>query len=452
MLACGRHFVNKETNMKRPIIITLLGAALLLVCIGIGAVLFFGFFRGPASVPFLNQNNRVSASVEESETLKVDEDKTVTLKVIDDAGSVTIVGGEVDSVEVRVVKTAYAATQASAEEKVKTIQYDIEQAGNAITLKYQLPNLTAINNFNFNTVDFVVTVPLETTIDIDSNLGDVRVTRVTGNTVIVNDFGQVTLEEIEGALSVSNNSGEITAASIEAGNGDIDLQSDFGSITLQNASGQKITLDSNSGTITLQEVRATGDISTNTDFGNTSFENGSGDSLTVETNSGKVTLVKIRVRNEINVKDDFGEIELEQALASSYDLHTNSGSITVDGTKGKLKASTDFGGINVKNAEAVTLDLQTQSGTVEFAGSLGDGPHIVQSDFGEINLTLPADSKLDVDLSTDFGSIKSDLPITVTLDGTSGSDSEKIVGSINGGGDQFTAQTNSGSVTIHAGQ
>jgi hypothetical protein len=77
---------------------------------------------------------------------------------------------------------------------------------------------------------------------------------------------------------------------------------------------------------------------------------------------------------------------------------------------------------------------------------------MVVSDFGSINLTLPADSKLDVDLSTSFGNIQSDLPITVTLNGSSNSDGDEIVGSINGGGDQLTAQTNSGSVTIHAGK
>ena len=199
-------------------------------------------------------------------------------------------------------------------------------------------------------------------------------------------------------------------------------------------------------------MRATGDISTNTDFGDTTFENGSGDSLSIETNSGRVSLVKIRISNEIKVQDDFGEIELDKATASSYDLHTNSGSITVDGAKGKLKAHTDFGGINVTNAQSVTLDLKTSSGTVQFNGSLGDGPHMVNSDFGEIDLTLPMDAKLDVDLSTDFGNIKSDIPITVTLNGSSGSDGDQIVGSINGGGDEFTAQTSSGSVTIHASQ
>jgi hypothetical protein len=53
-----------------------------------------------------------------------------------------------------------------------------------------------------------------------------------------------------------------------------------------------------------------------------------------------------------------------------------------------------------------------------------------------------------VDLKTDFGSIKSDLPITVTLNESSGSDKSQIVGAINGGGGQLTVQTNSGNIKI----
>jgi DUF4097 and DUF4098 domain-containing protein YvlB len=436
--------------MKRPLVITLLVIALAFVCLGIGAVIFFAANGGlPTNNPFDRRN--VSSVQEESKTLKVDADKPVTLRVTDDSGAVTVTGADVETVQVKVVKTAYDSSQSRADEEVKGIRYTIEQSGNTITLKYELPKSMNFNN-KVNTVDFIVTVPTATAVDIDSNFGDVSITGIKGNAVVVNDFGQVALEEVEGALSVSTNSGEVTAASIKAGSADIELQSDFGAVELRNASGRNIILDSNSGTITLQDVRATSDIKTNTDFGDTSFENGSSNSLSIETNSGRVSLVKVRVSKEIKVQDDFGEIELEQASASSYDLHTNSGSITVSDAKGKLKAHTDFGGIKIRNAQSVTLDLQTNSGTVEFIGSLGAGPHIVQSDFGEIDLTLPADSKLNVDLSTNFGNIKSDLPITVTLNGTSNSDGDQIVGSINGGGDQFTAQTNSGSVTIHTGE
>ena len=99
----------------------------------------------------------------------------------------------------------------------------------------------------------------------------------------------------------------------------------------------------------------------------------------------------------------------------------------------------------------MTLTVETNSGTVEFSGTLGTGPHLIKSDFGGIDINLPTDAKLTVDLKTDFGTINSELPITVILNGTdSNSDGDHIGGDINGGGEQLTVQANSGSVNIHA--
>lgn len=436
--------------MKRPVIIALLVIALTFVCLGIGAVIFFTASDGfRTNNPFDRRN--ISSVLEESKTLKVDTKKPLTLNVIDQAGEVNVIGADVKAVMLKVVKTAYDSSQARADAEVKGVKYTIEQTGNTLTLKYEIPKSMNFSN-NVNTVDFVVTVPNNVTVDVNDNMGKVSVTSTKGSVTVKNDFGDVTIEDLEGALSVQTNSGKVTATSIVAGSENIDLRSDFGSVTLKQADGEDISLDSNSGAITLSEVRATGNLITNTDFGNTTFDNGSADSLHTETNSGKVSLSKLTISKQIFVKDDFGDIELEQALASSYDLHTNSGAITIDGVKADLKAHTDFGNIKITNAELVTLDLKTNSGSVEFSGSLGDGPHTVESDFGGIDLTLPADSKLNVDLKTDFGTIKSDLPVTVMLNQTSNSNGDQIVGSINDGGEQLTVHTQSGGVDIHAGK
>lgn len=437
--------------MKRPVVIALLVIALLFVLTGIGAVAFFAINNGGN---FFTGRMQSFATVEESKTVKVDAESPIILKVIDDAGSVTVVGADVDSVQVKVVKTAHATTQARADEEVKDIKYSIEQNGNTVTLSYKVPNIATyppnvtVFDLNVDTIDFVITVPNETIVDVDNNLGEVSVSNIKGNAVIVNDFGAVTVDNIEGALSVENNSGKVEATAIKAGSADIELHSDFGKITLEKASGANITLNSNSGAITLNDVRATGELIAKSDFGDTKYENGSANSLDVESNSGKVSLIKLKISKELKVDNDFGEIELNQASAGSYDLHTNSGSITVDGAKNELKAYTDFGGITIENAESVTLDLKTNSGIVQFSGSLGEGPHVINSDFGEIELTLPADSKLNVDLKTDFGGISSDIPLTVTLDGST--DKNHQVGTMNGGGDQLTVKTNSGGINITA--
>lgn len=430
--------------MKRPLVIALLVIALVFVLAGIGAVLFFtlnGGFSGNS--PF--DLNNISSVMEENKTLKVDAKEPVTLTVDDAAGDVVVTGGDVDTVEVKVVMTAYDSTQARADEEVKTIKYVIEQKGNAITLKYELPKSMNFNN-NINTVDFIVTVPTETMVEVDNSFGIVDVSDVKGNVDINGDFGDVSAENIEGALMIESSSGTIDIKSVNADKNNVKVDADFGDITLEKVGGKDISVTSNSGTITFTDVRAAGDVFIQSDFGNTTYENGSAESLSLDTNSGKTSVTKVNVRKELSVQNDFGDIELTQALAGSYDLHTNSGEITIDGAKGSVKAYTDFGNIDIQNAKSVTLDVKTNSGTIDFSGSLGEGPHSVQSDFGNINLALPSDAKLNVDLNTDFGNISSDIPITVTLSG----DLEKgqQTGAMNGGGGLLTVKTNSGNISI----
>jgi DUF4097 and DUF4098 domain-containing protein YvlB len=432
--------------MKRPVIITLLIVALVLVCVGIGSVIYFtnGF---NTNNPF--DRNNISSVLEESKTLKVDAEKPITLQVDDAAGNITVTGGDVETVQVQAIKTAYDSTQARADEEVKTVKYSVEQTGNKIIIRYEIPKSMNISN-NINTVDFIITVPNETSVDVETSFGEINVSDTKGTVTASNDFGDVTVENVEGALSVESSSGAITATSIKASGAEVNLHTDFGSVSLEKVNAKNVTAESNSGTIKLTDVRATGTIFTKSEFGDIKYENGSAASLEVDTNSGQVALTKLKVSKEIKVTNDFGEIELEQALAGSYDLHTNSGSVTVNGAKGGLKASTDFGNITVTNAESTVLDVRTSSGNIEFTGSLGEGSHVVHSDFGSIDLNLPADAALNVDLKTDFGNIKSELPITVTVNESGDSEKSQIIGAINGGGDLLTAETNSGSINIKA--
>jgi len=432
--------------MKRPVVITLLVIALVLVCVGIGSVIYFanGF---QTNNPF--DRNNLALMAEESKTLKVDAEKPVTLNVADDAGDVTVTGGDVETVQVKVVKTAYDSTQARAAEEVKTIKYTIEQNGNAITLKYEIPKSMNFNN-NINTVDFIVTVPTETSVSVDTSFGAVAVQGVQGAVDLSNDFGDVAAKNIEGELVIQSNSGEINVEAVDAGDKNVEIKTDFGDITLEQIKAKDVSATSNSGAVTFTNVRASGDAYIKTDFGNTTYENGSAATLTVDTNSGKISITKVNVTKELKTQNDFGDINLTQAMAGSYDLHTNSGGITIDGAKGKLKAYTDFGNIEISNAKSVTLDVKTNSGTIEFSGSLGAGPHKVESEFGNIDLALPTDAKLNVDFKTDFGKIKSSLPITVTLTESSSSEEDQMAGSINGGGEQLTVSTNSGGINITA--
>src|SRR5687768_3676958 len=139
----ARCFINQENEMKRPVVITLLMVALVLVCVGIGSVVYFatGFhINNP-----LDRIN-IASVLEESKTVKVDAEKPIILKVNDAAGNITVTGGDVETVQVRAIKTAYDSTQARADEEVKTVKYTVDQTGNKITILYEVPKSMNFNN------------------------------------------------------------------------------------------------------------------------------------------------------------------------------------------------------------------------------------------------------------------------------------------------------------------
>ena len=410
--------------MKRSVVIILLILALALVGTGILAVGFFAF--GLPAIEFVRPV--VYATTEETKSLNVD--GPFTLEVQNDAGKVSIAGGETDKVTVKIVKTGIAATQARAEEDLKNIKYEIKQQGDLIRLVYDLEEIALRRDpGSVDTVDFVVTVPPAVTVEVNSV------------------FGNIELDGIAGAVDVRTESGFVEATAIDAGSENIRLDSFFGSVRLVDAAGAEIVLHSDSGILEAKNVRASQEMEFSTQFGGVTFENGSAGSLKIFTNSGAVELASVNVRGALVVEDFFGNINLENVRAQSYDTQTNSGSITMDGVQGSVKANSGFGNITVKNAEDATLDLNTQSGAVDFEGSLGEGPHSIHSNFGEISLSIPADSALDVDLLTNFGAIKSDIPITVTLSGET--DRNHQTGTINDGGPLLTVETGSGGIAIH---
>ena len=426
--------------MKKPIVIVLLTLAFVFVLAGIGAVIFFA--SNGFSISNLELDGpKVSATSEEAKTLKVD--GPVSLKVVDDAGEVIITGADVDEVTVSITKTGYGRSQSQADEVLNSIEYVIEQKDNSITLTFDYPK----SNTNITqNVDFIITVPFETTVNVDASFGKLNVSGIQGDIILNNEFGDITVDNVDGALEIDTQSGRIEVTSVKAGSKDIVIFSGFGSARLDQVSGANIKVESNSGKLELENVRATGKMDLFTKFGSLDFNTGSAGTMEAKTNSGSVTLTSLTIKGELIIKDEFGEVTLEQVMAASYDIESSSGSINLDGVTSAIKAHTGFGNIKIKNAEVANVDLNTNSGSIDFEGSLGDGPHSIHSDFGEIELNIPSDARLTLDMETKFGKITSDIPITVTLAGDISKGQQS--GDMNGGGAELKVDTNSGNIHI----
>jgi DUF4097 and DUF4098 domain-containing protein YvlB len=372
-------------------------------------------------------------------------DGNIQLVVDSAGGDIQIVAGDTDEIVIQAHKTAWHSTTAKAEAALEGMLASASQNGDKITVRYQRePKFVILGAVRSDTVDFVISVPENTVVIATTSTGEVVLEDTIGDAELHCDFGDIAVSGVKGGLDVDSDSGDITVRNIEAGSASIDLRSDFGEITLEDAQGNDVEAHSNSGRITFQRIDAAGYMILTSDFGKLVFEKGSAASLVIEANSGSITLTDLVIEGALEAHSDFGAINLQDVIASQYLLDANSGAVRAFNVAGDVNAHSDFGDIEIVATEAVNLELDTNSGSIDFSGTLGAGPHTLQTDFGSIQLNVPEETALSFDFETDFGKIQSDFPVTVI-----GSvDENHWQGSINDGGAELSAKTNSGDISI----
>ncbi|MBN2145825.1 MAG: DUF4097 family beta strand repeat protein [Anaerolineales bacterium] len=427
--------------MKKVLLVVVIIVILLALCAGIVLAGYAGIRALALGSPGVRS---IQAEADEEQRLEVSE--PVVLDVESDFGKIQLQAGEEGEIVILAHKVGFGATQESAQEAVDNMEVVVTQTAGRVTVRVERPD--TVSNWRLvqggGSVDFSITLPANTNVVASTSSGDVALTGTSGGADLHSDFGDVTLIDVSGTVTASTQSGQVKAQGVQAGEEAIDLSSEFGDVSLETSSAGEVAAWSGSGTVRLEDVEVSGEVTLNSNFGSLTFENGEAGPLDVQTSNGVVTLSDLEINGDLLVRSDFGDISLTRVVADNYDLETNSGSITVDGTQGSLEVVSGFGDIVITNGISVTLNLQSNNGKVSYSGSLGEGPHTVSSEFGNVELYLPADSALDIDLQTGFGVIKTDFLVTMV-----GELSEKhLVGMVGGGGMQLTASTNSGNVTL----
>ena len=130
---------------------------------------------------------------------------------------------------------------------------------------------------------------------------------------------------------------------------------------------------------------------------------------------------------------------------TSLELESDVGKIYISNIDGEIEAKTDVGKIKCREISG-DIDLKSDVGEVkvvycETAPTLRNVS--IKTDVGSIDLTVPTDFSATVDAETDVGSIRTELPITVT-----GKIGKSLHGTIGEGKSRVSLGTDVGSIKI----
>jgi DUF4097 and DUF4098 domain-containing protein YvlB len=429
----------------------LIASVLIVVLIGLCGASLFATWQGirmaqASGLRFRGFGvNTVSAQATEEKSLKVNGPANLTVE--NSFGNISVKVGTDDQVNVSAEKTAWGTNDADAQAALKDLTVVIKQDGDSIKVSVQQPADVDMLHIGpgMGSVKFTISVPKQTAATLHSANGDVALNGTAGSADLQSNFGNVSITDVTGDVLGKSNNGKVAGRKLIS-EGTITLSSDFGAVTLDDTTGADVSTSSSNGKIDLNHVKASGLLKADSQFGSVHVADSQAKVMELESNNGALRLEHLDIDGQISAKSDFGSLTLSEVNAKNYELNTQNGKISLDGAQNTITAHSSFGSIEVLNARNAKIDLSSNNGAVTFSGSLADGPHILKSDFGNIELTLPADSALNVELQTDFGKITSDFRIAISGE----INSKHWTGTINNGGATLTVKTNNGNITLHS--
>ncbi len=145
-------------------------------------------------------------------------------------------------------------------------------------------------------------------------------------------------------------------------------------------------------------------------------------------------------RNNLSLDSGAGSLTI-QDVTGKIDANSGAGSISMRGVSGEVYAHSGAGSIDVSGAEG-QMNLDTGTGSITYRGELWDDCRF-ESGAGSIELRLPVDLDMEVDLGTGAGTIE----VGYAVDGIVGK--REVKGVIGSGRDgSIYAQTGTGGIDL----
>lgn len=178
--------------------------------------------------------------------------------------------------------------------------------------------------------------------------------------------------------------------------------------------------------------------------------------LSVEEKDNRMEIRTRTMRNSV-------DLVIQVPFSTSLDLSSPmGGEIEVDNVKGEIEVSNMNGTINLMSVSGTVL-ANSMSGSIEvtFVEVTPDTPMSFSTMTGDIDVTLPAGTKANLKMKTDFGEIYSDFEIALSqtpqqVEAAPEGDKGRFriafnkyhLGAINGGGPEIVLKTMRGDILI----
>lgn len=359
-----------------------------------------------------------------------------TLVLESDAGSIEVSTWDQSQVRVRV-------------SNADDFEVEFNQQGNDVYVKAESQRggrgLFGFRRNNNNNISFVVNVPVNYNLELDTGGGHIEVSDITGNVEADTSGGHIEIGKVTaGDVNADTSGGHITIDDVE---GDVVADTSGGRITIANVTGD-VDADTSGGRIQIGDVG--GDMVADTSGGNIEVGTGGG---TVELDTSGGSIRAAWATGAISADTSGGNIYLAGSDVS-VSADTSGGNIEILGSGGPVEADTSGGRITIRGTLG-PIHADTAGGSIDVdlsavRGTIG-GRVELETAGGDVTVRIPSNLSVSIDAEIRISRrsrgdyrIYSDFPIT------NSEEDRRIIGrgDINGGGDRITVETSNSDIHI----
>ncbi len=362
------------------------------------------------------------------------------------SGDVAVSSWNQNVVKIDEVLFMEVITAEEARQIVARSQANYSQSGNVITLDAQKGKRWIKRNF-------VIQLPLQFNVDLETQGGDVTVTALTGTVKIATSGGDVDVKAIKGEVSVKTSGGDLLLHDID---GALTAKTSGGDVDLRNLTGPVEILTSGGD---IQILNATQNIDLKTSGGDIEIQKAQG-AVKAYTSGGTIRVVECQGPTTMHTSG--GDLILEN-VTGAVDARTSGGDIQGHNLAEALVLHTSGGDIELKDVRAA-VDASTSGGDVVLEITLNDFTKkcdlTLKTSAGDIELTLPAKFPANIKAEIFLGQgdraqrrndIFSDFPLSKNMVTEDNQQILRSLGEINGGGNNINLKTSAGNIRIQKG-
>ncbi|HEX3983955.1 MAG TPA: DUF4097 family beta strand repeat-containing protein [Acidisoma sp.] len=393
-------------------------------------------FRFEFNVDFDDSDRpKNDSGLEEEKTTATNEAEIVAgkpLRIMNPFGSVRVLGSAEDGkAHVEESRTVWAQTEAEREDAFSSLQVTIsaDESGTLILCDSDEETENAI-------LDLSVTVPSGTPVEIETTFGNIHCEDLTAGAPKIESLsGNVELFHMKGddanAMSVRTRSGDIALRQWQGG--ETKLESVSGGLRVDGLKAPRAQARSRSGDITLANIDIGVDVSAESASGGIEVRGGQcGQALSLRSQSADINLSNLRA-GRIQTETISGDQEISQVTATN-------GPMILKSVSGDIQASES-------QADETTLNTVSGDGSFSFAAPF-EGSLTAGSVSGDVDVRLWSNSSVKVELISQSGSMRCDLP----LEERTGDASKRISGRLGAGTGSVKMQSVSGDLQIRSVQ